>query len=103
MPRAQIMGKEFVQQLDDALHLTPEQREKIKKIIADGQQRNHDLWKLVAPQFRGVMQDVHQRIREVLTPEQRKQFEDLLKQFHQLRHSSGSTNAPAQMTNAPVK
>jgi Spy/CpxP family protein refolding chaperone len=102
LPRPQILGKQFVQQLDQALNLTPEQREKIQKIIADGQERNHDLWKLVAPQFHAAMQDVHQRIREVLTPDQRKQFEDLLKQFHQSRHSPDSTNAPPAMTNAPA-
>lgn len=81
MPRAQLLNREFVEKLDATLHLTPEQRRKIEKIIADGQKRNHDLWRLVAPQFRAVMQDVHQRIRAVLTPEQQKQFQELVRQF----------------------
>ena len=81
IPRAQLLNQEFVEKLDVTLHLTPEQRRKIEKIIAQGQERNHDLWRLVTPQFRAVMQDVHQRIRAVLTPEQQKQFQELVRQF----------------------
>jgi Spy/CpxP family protein refolding chaperone len=79
--------------LNAALQLTPDQREKIGKIIANGQERNRDLWKLVSPQFREVMQDVRQHIRAVLTPEQRKQFEELMKQMSP-RRSPAPTNAP---------
>jgi len=94
LPRPQMLNQQFVEQLDVALHLTPDQRQKISKIIADGQERNHDLWKLVSPQFRGVMQDVHQRIRAVLTPEQREQFGKLMKQL--------SPHRPPTLTNAPT-
>lgn len=93
VPRPQILNQQFVEELDVALSLTPDQREKIGKIIADGQERNRDLWKLVSPQFREVMQDVRQRIRAELTPEQRKQFEDLMKQLSP-RRLPASTNAP---------
>jgi len=102
LPRPQMMNQQFVEQLDAALHLTPEQREKVGKIIADGQERNRDLWKLVAPQMHLVIQDVHQKIRAVLTPEQRKQFEELMKQLSPHRPPA-STNAPAALlpTNPP--
>jgi hypothetical protein len=94
MPHGEMLGKQFLSQLNDVLHLTPDQHKTIEKIIADGQERNHDLWKIVSPQFRAVMQDVHQKIREQLTPDQRKQFEKLLKQFHPSRRPPNSTNAP---------
>jgi len=102
LPRPQMLNEQFVEQLDTALHLTPEQREKIGKIIADGQERNRDLWKLVSPQFRSVMQDVHQHIRAVLTPEQRKPFEELMKQLSPHRPPA-ATNALVTLppTNAP--
>ena len=61
------------------MHLTAEQRDKIEKIVADGQERNRNLWAIVSPQMRDVIQDTRQHIREVLTPEQQKQFEELLK------------------------
>ena len=89
LPRPQMLNQQFVEQLDAALHLTPEQREKIGKIIADGQERNRDLWRLVS-------QDVRQRIRAVLTPEQRKQFEGLMKQLSP-RRPTAPTNAPATL------
>ena len=102
LPRPQMLNQQFVEQLDAALQLTPAQREKIGKIIANGQERNRDLWKLVSPQFREVMQDVRQRIRAVLTPEQRKQFEELMKQLAPHRPPA-ATNAVALPlpTNAP--
>ncbi len=105
--RPQMLNQQFIEQLDAALHLTPDQREKIGKIIADGQERNRDLWKLVSPQFHEVMQDVHQRIRGELTPEQRKQFEELMKQLSPRRPPS-PTNAPLTLppnsvTNVPPR
>jgi len=89
LPRPQMLNQQFVEQLDAALHLTPEQREKIGKIIADGQERNRDFWRLVS-------QDVRQRIRTELTPEQKKQFEELMKQLSP-RRPPAPTNAPATL------
>ena len=104
---ANRLGKDFLQRLDDKLQLTPDQKEKIGRIIADGQERNHEIWTNVAPQIRAEIQDVHRQIRDQLTPEQREQFDDLLK--HPPRKNS-STNAPpvvpptapAAMTNSPA-
>jgi Spy/CpxP family protein refolding chaperone len=103
LPRPQLLNQQFVKQLDARLHLTPVQRQKIEKIIADGQARNRDLWKLVAPQFRAVMQDVRQNIRATLTPEQRRQFEELLRQLTPRRPpvNPAPPQAP-EATNAPV-
>ncbi|HZT22404.1 MAG TPA: hypothetical protein VFB55_05800 [Verrucomicrobiae bacterium] len=103
LPRPQLLNEQFVKQLDARLHLTPAQRQKIQKIIADGQARNRDLWKLVAPQFRAVMQDVRQNIRATLTPEQRRQFEELLKQLAPRRPPAPQAPPrPPDATNAPV-
>lgn len=94
MPRvAEKMGKQFVQQLNDRLQLTPEQREKIEKIIADGQERNHEIWTNVAPKMRSVMQEVNRQIRAELTPEQLKIFEEMLR--HPPHRSPADTNAPS--------
>jgi hypothetical protein len=93
-PRPDILKTNFVQRLDDAVHFTPEQRKAVEKIIADGQQRSHELWKIVAPQFRPIMQDVRQKIREQLTPDQQTQFEELLKHPPRRPPNSPATNAP---------
>lgn len=93
MPRmAREMGKQFVQQLNDTLKLTPEQLGKIEKIIAVGQDRNREIWtNIAAPKMRAVIQEVNQQIRAELAPEQLKPFEELLKRPP--RRPSG-TNAP---------
>ncbi|MDE3068883.1 MAG: hypothetical protein KGJ60_15225 [Verrucomicrobiota bacterium] len=101
-PHPELLNQKFVRQLDRSLHLTPEQRGQIEEIIAEGQRRNRDLWRKAAPAFRAVMQDVHQRIRGVLTPEQRKRFEELLRQFRAGARRPPAAPAPAPApTNAP--
>jgi len=68
----EILSQRFLKQLDTELKLAPAQREAIGKIIEDGQN-----------QMRKAMQDARLEIREVLTPEQRQQFDDLVKRpFH---------------------
>jgi len=95
----EILGDKFVQQLDEALKLTAEQRASIQKIIADGQDRNRSIWTNNSTQMREVIQDVRHRVREQLTSEQQKQFEDLMKRVPRRQNY---TNAPAvASTNTP--
>jgi uncharacterized membrane protein len=87
----EILSKQFLQRLEDELHLAPEQNEAIQKIIAEGQN-----------QIRKTIQDSRLEIREVLAPEQQKQFDDLMK--HQFRKPLFNATAPAALppaTNAP--
>lgn len=106
--RAQILNKQFVQQLNDELQLSDGQRKQIQKIISQGQQNTHDLWKLVGPQFQLIWRDTRQQIRGVLTPEQIKKFEVLMKeQRHQSTNAPAipltePTNPPPALTNAPA-
>ena len=86
------LSKQFLQRLDAELHLTPDQRDAIQKIITEGQNLMHK-----------TMTDARLEIREQLTPEQRSQFDELVKRLpHQ---PLNSTNAPvilAAPTNAPA-
>lgn len=68
----EILSKEFLQRLDGDLRLTKDQHEAVQKIIDDGQNS-----------VRKAVQDARLEIREVLTPEQRKAFDELVKRpFH---------------------
>lgn len=95
----EILSKQFLQQLDASLHLKAEQREAIQKIIGEGQNL-----------MRKVMQDSRLEIREVLTPDQRKQFDELVKRpFRKPIYSTNmmvglpaGTNGVAVSTNAPT-
>lgn len=86
----ELLSKAFLQRLDDELHLTSEQHEAVQKIINEGQN-----------QMRKVMQDSRLEIREVLTPDQQKQFDELVKR--PFKKNLFPTNAPAALisTNAP--
>lgn len=104
--RPEVLKTNFVQLLNDKLDLTPQQREQIRKIIAQSQQSTHDLWRLVSPQFQLVWRDTRQQIRDVLTPAQRREFELLMRQQHPMRHQPEPTNAvpaaPESFTNGPA-
>jgi uncharacterized membrane protein len=94
----EILSKQFLQQLDDSLHLKAEQRETIQKIIGEGQN-----------QIRKVVQDARLEIRVVLNPEQRKQFDELVKRpfrkpvlgTNAIAALPAATNFPAGAATAP--
>jgi hypothetical protein len=100
-PRArlpEILSKQFVDRLDKDLQLTLGQRADIERIIADAQD---DMRKAV----QSVRQDARQKIREKLTDPQKKQFDDLFKQWRLYKKAnSGATNAPPLVmpTNPPT-
>jgi Spy/CpxP family protein refolding chaperone len=98
----EMLSKQFVQHLDKTLHFTPEQRAAIAKIVADGQERNHEIGTNVAPQFHKVLQDVRQQIHEQLTPEQQKQFEELMKRFRPAGHYPQTANSPSSTNKPPM-
>jgi len=84
----EVLSKQFLQRLDENLHLMPDQREAIQKIIADGQN-----------QMRKTLQDARLEIREVLIPEQRNEFDELMKRpFHK---PIFGTNAPGKLPGPP--
>lgn len=74
------LSMEFLQKLDAEVRLTPDQRERIQQIISDGQARNKEIWEGVAPELRHEMAETQRQIRDVLTPDQRARFEELMKQ-----------------------
>jgi len=106
---ARGVSMEFLQRLDAQVHLTPGQRERIEKIIIEGQQRNKEHWERIAPELRREMMETQKRIRETLTPEQRARFEELMKQSRtggrEFRRPTGSRNSahPDSPTPAPAE
>jgi len=103
-PRSPEMWRqEFIGRLDQTLKLTPKQHAAISKIIAEGQERNWEIWTNVAPKMRQEMEQVHQRIRAELTPEQQKKFEALVKQFapHHPPHDRTPSGPPPSTNSIP--
>ncbi len=77
----EILSKQFLQKLDVCLQLTSEQREAAQKIIGDGQN-----------QIRKAIQDARLEMREIMTPEQRIKFDEVIKK--PFRKPIFNTNAP---------
>lgn len=79
-PNSGPMSREFVVLLERQLHLTTAQREQVSKLISEGQERIRVLRQTVDPEVRKEMQQTHEKIQSLLTPEQREQFQRLIKQ-----------------------
>ncbi len=74
-----LLSREFIQILERQLRLTPEQHDRIDKIMGEGQERVRELRTRIDPELRKELQQTREQIRAVLTPEQREQFEQLMK------------------------
>lgn len=94
-PWAQVQRPEFLRRIKKALNLTPDQSDKIAKIMKDSQERSRPLWELIAPRMRQEVKRVREEIRDVLTPEQQEKFDELLKRPRR-QANQGATNAPAE-------
>ena len=71
---------EFILAAHRELDLTPHQRERIEKIIREGQEKTRTVLEKVGPELRKEWREVREKIRAELTPAQRKRFEELLRQ-----------------------
>lgn len=100
----QVRMQNLLHRMDAQLDLTAEQRAQIEQIISDSQERTKVLWKPIAPQMGREMQHVRDQIRDSLTPEQRKKFDDLT-QPRPLRKPDASGRQPGDKrdssTNSP--
>jgi Spy/CpxP family protein refolding chaperone len=94
-----LLRKEFLTRLNDELKLTPEQRERIEKIMGEGQQRIQEFSQQIDPQIRAELSATRERIRAELTPGQQTLYADLLK-----RRPNMPPRGPTNTINAtPVK
>jgi Spy/CpxP family protein refolding chaperone len=100
------MRLEFLRRAQRDLDLTPEQRERIDKILKDSQERTRKLMEPIAPEFHAESKRAREEFRAVLTPQQQERFDQLVKLKHgprDERHPSFSRDhAPAAaQTNQP--
>lgn len=80
------LSRQFLQKLDKALKLTPKQRESVRKIIGEGQ-----------GQICKAIRDARSEICKVLTPRQRKKFEELIKcQVHRTVYNRTNATEKAE-------
>lgn len=78
-PQTSLPRPDFFKWMGDKLNLTPEQREKIDKIITDSHERMRPLRELIDPVMQDELKRVRDEIMKELTPEQKNKFEELMK------------------------
>jgi Spy/CpxP family protein refolding chaperone len=72
------------------LNLNPDQQNQIQAILNDTRARYAELHQKLDPEYEQVRQEGRERIRQVLTTEQRPKFEDLLRQIDEDRRKRGN-------------
>jgi hypothetical protein len=80
---AGVMRIEFLRRIEQELALTPEQHESIDKVLKEGQERMKKLMETVEPRRREEFKKTVEEVRAVLTLEQGKRFDELVKQQQQ--------------------
>jgi hypothetical protein len=80
---AGVMRIEFLRHMERELELTPAQRDPIDKILKDGQERMKKLMDTVEPRRREEFKRTMEEFRAVLTAEQHKRFDELVKEQQQ--------------------
>jgi len=71
--------EEFVRRMTEELELTPEQREKVLHIVHESQERTKLLYSLIGDDVREEMRQTRDSIRQQLTADQAKKFDDMLR------------------------
>jgi Spy/CpxP family protein refolding chaperone len=73
------------------LNLTPGQQNQIQAILNDTRSRYAELHEKLDPEYEQVRHQGRERIRQILTPEQRPKFEDLLRQIDEDRRQRAAS------------
>lgn len=71
--------EEFVRRMTEELELTPEQREKVLHVVHESQERTKLLYSLIGDDVREEMRQTRDSIRQQLTSDQAKKFDDMLR------------------------
>jgi Spy/CpxP family protein refolding chaperone len=96
------LRKDFLDRLEKEIKLTPQQRERIEKIITEGQERTKELWEVIEPEMHDVLVETREGIRNELTPEQQASFSELLKRRPN-QHPASNALPAIVISNPPAK
>ena len=80
-----VVSEEFIRRMAGELDLSPEQRERLAKMLWGSQARIRELYSLVGPEVSEELHFVRESIRAELTPEQQKRFDEFVRKQRQRR------------------
>jgi len=88
-PSDAVRRAQKVQELTSLANLTPEQGQEVDAIIADVQSQMKTIRKPLEPQFDEARQRGRERIRAILTEEQKPKFEEFIRKMDEERRRNG--------------
>ena len=74
-----MLRENFRAELDRRLDLSPEQNARIERTMHEGQERVKEIWSLVGPEMQAELRAVREEIRRELTQDQRRRFDELMR------------------------
>jgi Spy/CpxP family protein refolding chaperone len=72
------------------LDLNPEQQKQIQQILTETRARYGEIHSQADPEYEKARHEGREKIRQILTPEQKPKFEDMLRRFDEERRSRQS-------------
>jgi flagellar basal body-associated protein FliL len=88
-PSDAVRRAQKVQELTSLATLTPEQSQQVDAVIADIQTQMKSIRKTLEPQFDEARQRGRERIRAILTEEQKPKFEEFIRKMDEERKRNG--------------
>jgi Spy/CpxP family protein refolding chaperone len=98
----QLQRPEFLKKMDRQLDLTPEQHDQIAKIMKDSQDRTLPIWEKIAPEMNDELKRAREEIRNVLTPEQRKRWFELMRRGRLIKPGQPNQRQPSATNSTPL-
>lgn len=99
---AGIVRMDFLRRAHRELDLTPEQRQRIDKILKDHQEQIKKIYEPIELDIQDELIAAREEFLDVLTPVQRARFDELLKQQQQQRAREQHRSAPPRALPSPA-
>jgi len=86
IPTPGTLKLDLLRRMQKELGLTPEQNERIDRILSQSQERSRKLMEPLRPQLTEELKHTREQFREELTPEQRTRFDEFVRLQQQHQH-----------------
>jgi Spy/CpxP family protein refolding chaperone len=94
-PRPRVpISHDIVEDMAQHLKLDAQQKEQLKVIIKGSREHYDTLSRQFQPQYEKIRSETNDAIREILRPDQQKQFQETLEKMDSRRRDRGRDNSP---------
>jgi len=90
--RAEQYRQQYIAEMQDRLHLTPDQRQKLGEILEGTRKLYRELSEKHHPEFKAIQEAHAGQVRQILNPEQRVEYEKLRAERQRRREQEKKSN-----------